>query len=101
MGRFVPAGTIVSTNPWLLHFNKKVFGEDAGIFRPERWMEGKERAAEMWKQMFHFGGGPHICLGRNVVLMEMWKLIPVFMGTFEVYLHSHGPGMDERLMDVS
>jgi len=41
-GRFVPGGTVVGMNPWTIHRNKAVFGKDADMFRPERWMEEKE-----------------------------------------------------------
>lgn len=38
-GHFIPAGTIIGANPWVIHRNKEVFGEDADQFRPERWMK--------------------------------------------------------------
>lgn len=31
--------TIVGTNAWVANFNKDIFGGDAMIFRPERWLE--------------------------------------------------------------
>jgi cytochrome P450 len=83
-GQFVPAGTIVSVSGWALHRNKDVFGEDVGVFRPERWIEDEGKAKEMWKEMFHFGAGSHICLGRNISLLELYKLVPVFVKAFEV-----------------
>ena len=35
---FLPAGTEVGTNPYVFHRNKRAFGEDASVFRPERWI---------------------------------------------------------------
>lgn len=41
-GYFVPKGTIVGVTGWVTHFDKSVFGEDAELFRPERWLEADE-----------------------------------------------------------
>lgn len=46
-GQFLPAGTIVGINSWVMHANKQVYGEDAEEFRPERWFESEERVREM------------------------------------------------------
>ena len=32
--------TIVGVNGWVHHYNKSIFGPDADIFRPERWIDG-------------------------------------------------------------
>lgn len=46
-GTFIPAGTIVGINSWVMHANKQVYGEDAEEFRPERWFDSAERVREM------------------------------------------------------
>ena len=33
------AGTVVGINPVVVHHNTEVYGSDAAIFRPERWLE--------------------------------------------------------------
>jgi hypothetical protein len=43
----VPEGTVVGVNGWVTHFDKKVFGEDAEFFRPERWLEADEEKVRM------------------------------------------------------
>jgi cytochrome P450 len=30
--------TVVGINPWVLHRNQDVFGEDVDEFKPERWL---------------------------------------------------------------
>ncbi|KAJ9641295.1 hypothetical protein H2204_002973 [Knufia peltigerae] len=42
-GKYLPAGTRVGMNPYVVHRNKEIFGEDADIFRPERWFEREEK----------------------------------------------------------
>lgn len=46
-GTFIPAGTIVGINSWVMHANKQVYGEDAEEFRPERWFDSADRVREM------------------------------------------------------
>ncbi|OIW28211.1 cytochrome P450 [Coniochaeta ligniaria NRRL 30616] len=75
-GHFFPAGTRIAANGWVLHRDRKTFGEDADIFRPERWLEDEERARVMDRYMFQFGGGSHVCIGRNLALLEINKVIP-------------------------
>lgn len=49
----IPEGTIIGINGWVVHFDKNVFGEDAGLFRPERWADdGSERLKRMEKSFF-------------------------------------------------
>ncbi|KAI4725619.1 cytochrome P450 [Aureobasidium sp. EXF-10728] len=54
---FIPAGTVVGANPWVVHRNKEVYGEDVEDFRPDRWL--KEDTGDM-----------------HISWMEMSKLIP-------------------------
>lgn len=84
-GRFVPSGTIVGVNPWVVQRNEGVYGTDANIYRPERWLEASEQSArEMARTLFQFGAGEHICLGKNISILEMYKLVPSLMKTFNV-----------------
>lgn len=46
-GQFFPRGTILGVNAWVAHNNTFVFGSDASVFRPERWLESRERSAYM------------------------------------------------------
>jgi hypothetical protein len=39
-GRCIRPGTIVGMNAWVVQRDKGVYGSDADLWRPERWMEG-------------------------------------------------------------
>lgn len=120
-GRFFPGGVEVGTSPWLTHFDKSVFGSDADVFSPERWLESPERSTKMDRQILsvssllpclpslfpsffspsfilfspfpfslyyiflqtwfantnpQFGAGARTCLGKNISILEMTKLVP-------------------------
>lgn len=53
---FVPKGGLVSWNLWALHRRKDFFGEDAEVFRPERWLDGEEEMGEGEEGMGGMGG---------------------------------------------
>ncbi|KAL4863672.1 hypothetical protein BDV12DRAFT_206324 [Aspergillus spectabilis] len=83
-GHFIPAGTTVGVNAWVVHHDPTVFGRDHEDFRPERWLE--EDKGNMERYFFAFGGGQRLCIGKNISLMEMSKAIPLFFDTFDVTL---------------
>lgn len=85
-GQFIPAGTIVGINSWVMHANKQVYGEDAESFRPERWFESEERVREMKRCNMAFGAGPRVCIGRNISMMEIVKFIPALMRMYDFRL---------------
>jgi cytochrome P450 len=80
-----PAGVVVGCNPYIIHRDKTVFGPDAETFRPERWLDEK-RAKEMDKAMITFGAGNRTCVGKNISLMEMQKVVPQLLRYFEFRL---------------
>jgi cytochrome P450 len=57
--------------------NKAVFGPDADVFRPERWLKaGGEKLAEMESVVdLAFGWGRWGCLGRGIAMVELGKVV--------------------------
>ncbi len=76
-GIFLPGGTKVGANYWALLRRTDVFGQDATVFRPERWLEANpEQLAKMEKvQELVWGYGKYVCLGRSVALIELNKIL--------------------------
>lgn len=84
-GEFIPGGVIVGCNAWVLHRRREVFGEDVDSFRPERWLEASaDQLSRMNGAMFQFGAGARTCIGKNISLLEIYKLVPTFLRNFKV-----------------
>ena len=51
-GQFVPEGTVVGVNAWVVHRNKDIYGSDAEQFRPERWLDADEEHVKVMDRTF-------------------------------------------------
>ncbi|KAK9414814.1 putative Pisatin demethylase [Seiridium unicorne] len=86
-GRHIPAGTSVGFNPWVILSNTQVYGEDAHLFTPERWLEAsEERLREMRRCNISFGAGSRACQGKGMAMMVIMKLIPVLVSRYNFVL---------------
>lgn len=83
-GEFIPAGTIVGCNAWTVH-RDSLFGEQTELYRPRRWIDASaEQKRVMDNTIFTFGAGSRTCIGKNISLLEMYKLVPALLLRFEV-----------------
>jgi hypothetical protein len=50
-----------------------MYGPDADLYRPERWLEAKgEKLQAMNRCMeFVFGGGRYTCLGKTIAFLKL------------------------------
>ncbi|KAE8393372.1 hypothetical protein ETB97_003618 [Aspergillus alliaceus] len=93
-GRFVPEGTIVGMNPWVINRNESVFGAEPDSFKPERWLpvEGETdeayqaRFSKMKGTDFTFGAGTRACLGKHISRLESYKFVATLFANFDVEL---------------
>ncbi|TAQ85503.1 hypothetical protein B7494_g6168 [Chlorociboria aeruginascens] len=83
-GKYIPANTEMGANPYVVHRDKSVFGEDSHIFRPERWLESEEQSRRMDKYLMSFGYGTRVCLGKNIAQLETQKLCCQLFRNFEI-----------------
>ncbi|KEF55246.1 uncharacterized protein A1O9_08900 [Exophiala aquamarina CBS 119918] len=83
-GTHLPEQTIVGINAWVMHRQEAIFGIDAAQYRPERWLEGDKGLME--RHFMSFGYGAHVCLGKNIALLEINKLIPQILRKYRLRL---------------
>ncbi|TFK51109.1 cytochrome P450 [Heliocybe sulcata] len=95
-GYFLPAGTVVSCQPWTLHrFDTATF-PDPEAFIPERWLE-EEGRLERNRLFFAFGGGGTGCIGKHFATLEMKVLL---REVYSAYKTSVAPDM-KGSMEIS
>lgn len=91
-GEYVKGGTIVGCSAWVIHRRPEIWGDDVDVYRPERWLRREGHAAEdedrrikvMDGMMFQFGMGSRTCIGKNISLLEIYKVVPSLLRKFEV-----------------
>lgn len=66
----IPEGTPVGISPIAQNRDQDIWGSDANVFRPDRWLEDEEKARMFDAASMTFGGsGPRMCVGRNIALV--------------------------------
>lgn len=91
-GRVIAPGTIVGMNQWVVSRAKETYGDDADVFRPERWLRGDDEAIEAYEARLKmmkdgdlgFGGGNRICTGRHMATIEMFKVTATLFSRYDV-----------------
>ena len=76
-GVFFPGGTEIAICDAAVGRKKAVFGPDADIFRPERWIEADAATKDKYMKTAEiiFGAGRFVCLGKTIAMMELGKAI--------------------------
>jgi cytochrome P450 len=84
-GKAVPAGTDVHVNMPAVMRDTEIFGEDAEVFRPERFIDcdSDTRAKRLKVVDLNFGHGRWLCLGKVLAWMEMNKIFVELLRSFD------------------
>ncbi|KAI1871211.1 uncharacterized protein JN550_004656 [Neoarthrinium moseri] len=98
-GSYVPPGTAVGINPYVVGRNQLIWGDDADVYRPERWLRGhtpgtKTETEESYRERLRlfnasdltFGGGSRVCIGRSFALMEVYKIVATLVARYRIEL---------------
>ncbi|KAK3400823.1 cytochrome P450 [Sordaria brevicollis] len=93
-GRFVPGGTDLHINYIGMLQDKRIFGHDAHLFRPERYLEGDEEHRNMMFKTtdLAFSTGRWKCLGQKMAWMQLEKVFVEFLRNFDLQIpNPHTP----------
>ncbi|RLN45453.1 hypothetical protein BBJ28_00006640 [Nothophytophthora sp. Chile5] len=85
-GTYVPFGSHIVMSVYAAARVKGVWGEDAAVFNPDRWIDpetGKMKYINPF-QFITFGGGPHQCIGMRFALLEMQTVMAVLFSRFDI-----------------
>jgi len=88
-GYRLPAATVLLMSQWVVHRDPRHFPDPAS-FRPERWTEPMGRALPRFAY-FPFGGGPRICIGQPLALMEAKLVLATICQRFRLSDASAAP----------
>ncbi|KJR87486.1 cytochrome p450 monooxygenase [Sporothrix schenckii 1099-18] len=73
-GRFVPKGTTLMPIPAVLHRNTRLWGADAAVFNPDRWLADPGTGGAVDRDTYAwvaFGHGPRACIGRALASLNV------------------------------
>ncbi|EME82106.1 uncharacterized protein MYCFIDRAFT_139090 [Pseudocercospora fijiensis CIRAD86] len=85
-GTYFPAGTIIGCSPFVVARDEKLFPHP-DTFRPERWLEASgQNLLAMERGSLAWGSGKRVCIGKNVAMLEMSKLIPQLLRRYSLEL---------------
>lgn len=92
-GQFVPKGTTVVVMPWAVNKSESMWGPDARLFNPDRWMpkyegdrKGASGGATSKYAFISFLHGPRSCIGQGFARAELACLIACLVGRFSFEL---------------
>eukprot|EP01083_Nonionella_stella_P162305 532680_1 len=83
-GHKIGPAYILNLHPYMAGRNKKVWGEDASEFRPERFADGDKQYGDCKYPAFN--AGPRLCLGKPMALLEGKYIIASLLRSFELKL---------------
>ncbi|KAK6138713.1 hypothetical protein DH2020_027545 [Rehmannia glutinosa] len=90
----IPKDILIQLPIAMIHRKPEIWGEDAHLFKPERFAEGVLKAANGQAAFMPFGWGPRICIGQNFAIMEAKIFVATLLQTFTWELspeYTHAP----------
>ncbi|OAP64768.1 hypothetical protein AYL99_00740 [Fonsecaea erecta] len=81
----IPPGTQVGVSQHAMMRRTDLFGPDAAVFRPERWLEADPDTARAYERVWElsFAAGRFTCLGKGIALMELNKVFVELFRRFD------------------
>ncbi|KAL9033322.1 MAG: hypothetical protein Q9180_006008 [Flavoplaca navasiana] len=78
-------------HPWVINRDHSIFGRDADFFVPERWLQKEHedtmtfstRLSLMKNTVLTFGSGKRACIGKNLALLEIYKILGTLFASFD------------------
>lgn len=89
-GKHIPGGTVVGMAILHVHQSTEVWGKDALVFRPERWLEssghanGRNGKSELDHWLVPFSRGPRMCFGMNLAWAEIYIAFATMIRHFDL-----------------
>lgn len=82
----IPKGIKIMTSVGAYNRNKEIFGQDAHLFNPERWLNAgvnKTSSVGVLGNLLTFSGGVRSCIGWKFAMLELQAFTFELVGSFE------------------
>eukprot|EP00892_Ulva_mutabilis_P006220 jgi/Ulvmu1/3970/UM181_0004.1 len=90
-GYRIPKGTPLILEVGALHYSTHAWGEDAASWRPQRWLDGRskaaaKKAADGHARFLPFLDGATNCIGQHLALVELKMVVAMVLARLHVTL---------------
>ncbi|KPA35274.1 trichodiene oxygenase, partial [Fusarium langsethiae] len=82
--QLIPAGSIIGISAYTMNFSKKLWGDDAAEFNPDRWLG--EGGKSLDTNMCSFSKGLRSCLGQNLAFVEIHYILAYLFAKYDIEL---------------
>lgn len=82
-GTFLPEKSVIVWCTWAMNRSKITWGEDAEVFRPERWLVDGKLVTKSASEYPVFNGGARTCLGKKMAELMATQIIGTLMLLFD------------------
>ncbi|KAI0966155.1 cytochrome P450 [Xylaria arbuscula] len=82
-GTFLPEKAIIVWSLWAMNRSKTIWGEDADLFRPGRWLVDGKLVTKSTSEFPVFYGGPRTCLGKRMAEIIATQIIATMLLKFD------------------
>lgn len=79
----IPSGTNIFISTFQVHRNPKYWGDDANLFKPERFEPEQFRKIHPYA-FIPFSGGPRICIGAKYGMLFMKTVLVNFLRKYKI-----------------
>uniref|UniRef100_A0A7N0U2R2 Cytochrome P450 n=1 Tax=Kalanchoe fedtschenkoi TaxID=63787 RepID=A0A7N0U2R2_KALFE len=84
-GHRVKQETKIMISMYTMGRMEEIWGKDALVFRPERWISEKGSIIDMPSYKFNtFGAGPRLCVGKDLAFMEMKTVAAAIIWSYDL-----------------
>ena len=80
----LPVGTTVSSNTFILGQSKEVWGDDARVWKPQRWLGSQSETKVLDDKFVVFSKGPRVCIGKDIVYLMITAALASILQKWEI-----------------
>ncbi|RFU74920.1 cytochrome p450 [Trichoderma arundinaceum] len=78
----IPKGKQIMVSPYAVNRSRELWGDDADMFRVERWEESYSGGAKTSQAFLTFSSGPRICIGKDFATLSLKVFLTVLISRF-------------------